>query len=61
MRASNYNPRQRNVQKALVRRDDERAMRSGLKSAGQIKRESGSFAFGPDRASINLSSARKLI
>jgi len=52
---------QRIAEKARERRDDELAVYSGAKSLAQLKRESESFAFPKDRASINLSSARRLV
>ncbi len=61
MRAARFNPQQRRAEKELSRRVDERAMDSGTTSPLQVKDESGSFAFGKDRASINLGSARQLV
>lgn len=47
--------------KELARRADERSVESGQKSLGQAKRDNESFAFGKDRARVNLKSARSLV
>jgi hypothetical protein len=41
-------------------RADEEALRSGLKSPEQLKRENEVFALPPDRIRINLDSAHSL-
>lgn len=46
--------------KERARRADEEALRSGRKTVAQLKRETEGFAFGPDRARIDLKSARRL-
>jgi hypothetical protein len=46
--------------KERARRADEEDLRSGRKTAAQLKRETEGFAFGPERARINLDSARRL-
>jgi hypothetical protein len=46
--------------KERARRADEEALRSGRKTVAQLKRETEGFAFGPDRARINLDSACRL-
>jgi hypothetical protein len=47
-------------EKERARRADVDALRSGEKTAAQLKRETEAFAFPPRRARINLDSARSL-
>lgn len=46
--------------KERARRADEEALRTGRKTVAQLKRETEGFAFSPDRARIDLKSARRL-
>lgn len=46
--------------KERARRADEEDLRTGRKTAAQLKRENEFFAFPPDRVRINLDSARRL-
>lgn len=46
--------------KERARRADEEALRSGSKTVAQLKQETEGFAFSPDRARIDLKSARRL-
>lgn len=53
-------PQQRFEEKERDRRADEEALRSGRKTAEQLKRETEAFAFPPSRARINLDASRSL-
>jgi hypothetical protein len=46
--------------KVRARRADEEALRSGRKTAAQIKRQNELFAFPSERIRVNLDSARRL-
>lgn len=60
-RARSLDPLLRAAQKEASRDADARAMKSGRKSVGQVKRENASFGFSKADARINLGSARKLV
>ena len=52
---------QRMAEKEAARRTDDLAIALGSKSPQQIKLESESFAFGPDRARLDFASLRPLV
>ncbi len=58
---NNFRAEERFAEKERARRADDLALRSGTKSAAQLKRENESFAFPKGRARINLKSARSLV
>jgi hypothetical protein len=56
VRISHISFAQRAAEKEAARRADDLAVAEGRKSSAQVKRESESFAFGPERARHVLSS-----
>jgi len=52
---------QRMAEKEAARRADDLAIAEGRKSPQQIKLESESFAFGPDRARLDFASVHPLV
>jgi hypothetical protein len=52
---------QRLAEKEAARRADDLEIAEGRKGAAQIKLESESFAFGPERAMLNFASLRPLV
>lgn len=60
-RVSRITFEQRVAEKEAARRADDLAIAEGRKTPEQIKLESESFAFGPDRAKLDLSAPQPLL
>jgi hypothetical protein len=59
--AQQFRAEDRLAAKEQGRRNDEQAVRGGVKSPAELKRDNESFAFPKSRAQVNLKSARALV